>query len=53
MIDDALTEQLWTVTTQVDYRQYPLTVAVKNMRYNVECQSCNTCGEMHTDVLKF
>ena len=52
VIDESLAEKLWAVTRQADYEQDPLTVAVQNMRYKVQCQSCSACGEMSTDVLK-
>ena len=52
IIENTVTDKLWTLTKQVNYHQDPLTVAVQNMRYNVECQSCSTCGEMSTEVLK-
>ena len=51
IIDDAVTEQLWAVTKKTDYKQDPIYSAVQNMRYNVECQACSTCGEMPTEVL--
>ena len=52
VIDDALTEQLWAVTTQANYKQDPLAVAVHHMRYSVECQACSTCGEIRTDLMQ-
>lgn len=53
VIDEALSNKLWAVTTQANYKQDPLTVAVQHMRYSVQCQPCSACGEMPTDVLKF
>jgi hypothetical protein len=52
IIEDTVTDKLWTLTKQANYHQDPLTVAVQKMRYNVECQSCSTCGQMTTEVLK-
>jgi hypothetical protein len=52
VIDDALSEQLWSVTTKPNYRQDPLTVAVEHMRYSVQCQACTSCGELSTKVLQ-
>jgi len=52
IIEDAVTERLWTVTKQANYRQDPLTVAVQHMRYSVQCQACSTCGEFQTDLTK-
>ena len=53
VIDDALTEQLWAVTRQPDYKQHPVYSAIQSMRYNVQCQACSSCGELSTSVLKF
>ena len=52
IIEDAVTDKLWTVTKQANYKQDPLTVAVQHMRYSVQCQACSTCGEFNTDLVK-
>ncbi len=52
VIEDAGAEQLWVVTKQVKYREYPLTVTVEHMRHDVQCQACSTCGERNSDVMK-
>ena len=52
VIDEALSEQLWAVTSKANYKQDPLTVAVQHMRYSVQCQACSSCGELSTKVLQ-
>ncbi len=50
VIEDAVAEQLWAVTTQAKYAEHPLTVAVQHMRHDVQCQACSTCGQMPMEV---
>jgi hypothetical protein len=49
-IEDSVTDKLWVVTQQANYRDDPVTVAVETMRHGVQCQACSTCGQMPTEV---